>query len=96
MAERATLGTSNKARVEVGGRERKAKAAARARSSAGRPSIWPAGTRTIRVSIRLPASLVKALRILALDAGQDWTRYSGEALAQAVRQRGGDPGTWRD
>lgn len=94
MADRAKLGASITSRVEVGGRERRARAAARARSTAGRPPIWPEGTRTVRVSIRLPSSLVKALRVIALNEGQDWTRLSGEALAEFARKCGADPGSW--
>ena len=65
MKDRAAMGI--KERSAIGGHERVNSPAKKAKSRGGRPSIWPTGTKVERLSLRLPAEMVKAIRLLAVE-----------------------------
>jgi len=91
MKDRARLGaaavtradsTSIKERHLIGGKERVKQAARRARGQAGRPPIWPAGVPVERLHLKLPATIVKALRLLVVEQRRDISRIAAEPLAR--------------
>lgn len=67
MKDRATLGI--KERAAIGGHERVNGPSKKAKGMGGRPPIWPVGTKVERMSLRLPADMVKQIRLLAIERG---------------------------
>lgn len=89
MKDRAALGAAAatpeastiKDRHHIGGKERVKQGARRAKGHAGRPTIWPAGTPVERLHLKLPAPIVKALRLMVVEQRRDISRIAAEPLA---------------
>ena len=97
MKERAALGAAAttvgraattergggiKDRHQLGGDERVRTAARRHRGRTGRPPIWPTGTPVERLHLKLPAPIVKALRLMVVEQRRDISRIAAEPLAE--------------
>lgn len=70
-----------KERHHIGGKERVNQAARRAKGQVGRPPLWPTGTPVERLHLKLPAAIVKALRLMVVEQRRDISRIAAEPLA---------------
>lgn len=83
MKDRASLGI--KERSAIGGHERIKGAAKKAKGMGGRPPIWPVGTKVERMSLRLPADMVKKIRLLAVERGIEPAVLVAEILLENLK-----------
>ena len=75
-------GSGIRDRHQLGGDERVRTAARRHRGKTGRPPIWPTGTPVERLHLKLPAPIVKALRLMVVEQRRDISRIAAEPLAK--------------